>query len=76
MGNHRGPFFTTIKNKKNLLINGSFEDSLYGWMDPDDVWSAVMEAGTSITYTASHGQFFAWPDQKSIKKVKSVRIFL
>ncbi|MBQ7506551.1 MAG: Ig-like domain-containing protein [Lachnospiraceae bacterium] len=55
---------TSIKGAEgtNLLINGSGEDGMTGWTDPDDVW---MPSLYSTNHTAIDGETFFWPSKRA-----------
>lgn len=53
----------SVSAATNLLINGSGENAMEGWTDPDQAW----EPSTSGTcHDPVHGNTFLWPSKKGI----------
>lgn len=57
----------SVSASTNLLINGSGEDGMKGWSDPDHAW----EPSTSGTgHNPVHGNTFFWPSKKGIASTR------
>lgn len=52
-----------ISAAANLLINGSAEEGLKGWNDPQEAWGNNIG---STGHNATHGNAFFWPSRKCI----------
>lgn len=57
----------SVSAATNLLVNGSGENGMKGWTDPDHAW----EPSTSGTgHNPVHGNTFFWPSKKGIASTR------
>lgn len=56
------------KNGQNVLMNGGFEDDVYGWEDPNNAWKAVTTVEDH--HYPCEGQYVVWPSLKEIANTK------